>query len=130
MKIEASLSILFNNGIIELTIRDENAKIRFVHLSLTPDQFCNAALGRLMNTQCEADVHNLDRVGLNHENSTHEFEIPKDFRYDTKKKNIIDLAKKTCPDGWTADAYFGSQNSYFTKDGKDYARCTIRRWIK
>ena len=32
-------------------------------------------------------------------------------------------------DGWIADGYFHSQNSFFEKDKKKYARDVIRRWI-
>ena len=28
-----------------------------------------------------------------------------------------------------ATTFFGSQNSFFKRDGKQYARCTIRRWV-
>ena len=49
-----------------------------------------------------------------------------------KKSNQLELqkiAQSHLSDGWIADAYFGSQNSFFKKDGKQYARATIRRWL-
>lgn len=30
---------------------------------------------------------------------------------------------------WIPDAYFSSRNSYYSKNGKTYARTIIRRWI-
>jgi len=128
MKINASITMLCDrdNGVV-IEIRDSDANTKFVNISMTSGQFV-AALSRLANVRVEScDVIGLDRVGKVHENSTHVFEMPyssyKD-RYDVAEKE----AKKTTPDGWVPDLYFGSQGSFFCKDGKDYARCTIRRW--
>lgn len=30
---------------------------------------------------------------------------------------------------WVSDNYFQSQDSFFSKDGKNYARAVIRRWV-
>jgi len=39
------------------------------------------------------------------------------------------MAQDKLEHGWIADGYFRSRASFFTKDGKRYARCTIRRWV-
>lgn len=30
---------------------------------------------------------------------------------------------------WIPDSYFGAKDSFYTQDGKTFARATIRRWI-
>lgn len=47
----------------------------------------------------------------------------------TRKKAAADIADRVCPDGWIADHYFNSQNSFYYKDGQTWARTTIRRWV-
>jgi hypothetical protein len=53
--------------------------------------------------------------------------------HDYKERNEVavkaaaEYVAKNRP-GWIARTYFGSQNSFFTKNGKQYARCTIERW--
>ena len=38
--------------------------------------------------------------------------------------------KPFCPVGWTSDDYFGFQHSFFMKDGEEWARVTVRRWVE
>ena len=58
------------------------------------------------------------------------FEIPKEMSgYGHNAEKLQELAQSKLTDGWIADKYFGSQTSFFSKDEKHYARCTIRRWV-
>jgi len=130
MKIDSRVTILGDCDGVTITIKDRTSNTDFVEVKLTPEQFCQAALGRLMITECEGRVRNLDHVGLKHENKSHEFEIPENLSYGEERKEIVrKLSIETCPEGWQPDNYFESQNSFFKKDGKEYARCTIRRWV-
>lgn len=85
--------------------------------------------------ESDREVHGLDRVGKKQENKLFEFELPKDFKREYFKGRadqeieLQQLAQSQLSDGWIAENYFGSQDSFFTKDGKKYARVTIRRWI-
>ena len=64
------------------------------------------------------------------ENKTFEFKIPNDIGYGENRKAIaIQTAKHKCPIGWTPDEGFSSQGSFFSKNGQDYAKTTIRRWV-
>ena len=125
MKIEGQISIRFDKSGLTIEVYDKNSSITFLEASLNPEDSC-AALGRLFMVPCVLDVKGLDKIGKKHENSTHEFEIP-DRRID--KEVLYKLAVESCPDGWKPDNYFNSQNSFFQKDGKQFARCTIRRWV-
>ena len=62
-----------------------------------------------------------------------EFIIPNNISYQERNKIAYKKAKEYClshcDTGWIPDNYFNSKNSFFTKNGQDYARCTIRRWI-
>jgi len=128
MKLQGSISILINREYTTIEIEDENANTRFVKVTLTAEQL-SAALSRQMSVECELEVKGLNRVGKKHENKAFEFEIPKELRSSDNKKELNNLAQSQLTDGWIADTYFGSQNSFFTKDDKQYARVIIRRWI-
>jgi hypothetical protein len=59
-----------------------------------------------------------------------EFEVPKWNTDISDKEQAMELAKEHCPYGWTPDLYFNSQDSFFYKDKKRFARTTIRRWVE
>jgi hypothetical protein len=76
------------------------------------------------------EVNGLDKVGKKHENKTYEFEIGDIDKRDEERlwlAAIRSLGKDDLHE-WTPDKYFRSQNTFFQKDGKNYARCTIRSW--
>lgn len=129
--IDARIDFFINGDRTEIVIHDAVSSLRILEITLTPVQL-SQAMGRLSMTKCAVFVneYSLDKLNRKLEVSQHEFEIP-DFGYDkrNKKKDVFELAVKSCPDGWQPDNYFESQGSFFTKDNKQYARCTIRRWI-
>jgi len=128
MNIKGEISILINRESTTIEIRDKEACTIFAQITLTPDQL-SSALSRLSQTPCEIKVGGLEKIGKVHENGTLEFEIPENI---ASKKNDDDLHKvatSLLKDGWVADKYFSSQRTFFTKDGKPHARCTIRRWV-
>lgn len=130
MKLKGNITLLCERNIIRLEVKDDNACATFLKIDLTPEQFC-AALGRLSSVPCEIDVFNLGKIGKVHENKTFEFQLPKGVKENWKEREAMayQVALGATPDGWTPDNYFGSQGSFFEKDGKSYARCTIRRWV-
>lgn len=128
MTIEGKISILISRDSTTIEVRDANASVTFARIKLTPEQL-SEALARTMYTDCSIEVHGLDKIGKTHESETFVFEIPP-MPLGTKRdeKELQALAQSQLSDGWVADFYFGSQNSFFRKDGKDFARVTIRRW--
>lgn len=79
-----SIIFLVNSNITEIIIRDNDAAVEFLRITLTPDQL-SSALSRLGNTKCTATVDNLDKLGKVHENESYEFEIPVSFdRFNVK----------------------------------------------
>lgn len=130
MKIKGQLTILCDKNGVKIEMRDDDARVMFAEVLVTPENF-TAALGRLAEVDCEIEVRGLDKVGKVHECERLEFEIPKELSGATRGLGFNALknrAYKACPDGWTPDIYFGSKGSFFEKDGKQFARCTIRRW--
>jgi len=128
MKVEGRISILINRENTTIEIQDEKANARFVTVTLTPEQL-SAALSRQMAVECELVVKGLEKVGKKHENKYFEFEIDENIRSSKYENELHKIAESLLTDGWVADRYFSSQNSFFKKDGKQYARCIIRRWI-
>ena len=129
MKIEGKISIFIGRDSTTIEIYDTNANIKFCQIELTPEQL-SSALSRLSYTECKSvHVMSLDKVGKKHEHKTMEFELPRDVSFKSRHSvaNIVSL--NVCPEGWTPDNYFGSQDSFFQKDGKQYARCIIRRYV-
>lgn len=126
MKINGNLSILVSKECTRIEVKDSNAGTRFLSINLDPETFC-ALLGRLAEVPVELEVRDLDKIGKKMEINKLEFEMP-DSRYSDKPEIAQMEAEKVCPDGWTSDNYFNSQDSFFKKDGKDMARCIIRKW--
>ena len=121
------ITMLASEDGMKIELHDNDASITFAHIKLTPIQLAQA-LGRLGYTECEIEVRLLDKIGKKMEHKGFTFELPETDTFRNK-----DLAKKigaeSCPEGWESDLHFGSQGSFFTKDGKQYARTTIRRWV-
>lgn len=130
MKVEGDLTVFANEGYITFLIRDRNASTRFLEMRMTAEGFV-AALGRLGHVPCDLDFHDLDHVGKTMENKHFDFPLPpegKQGRY-AEKETAVEVIKTACPEGWTPDLSFNSQNSFYSKNGHRFARTVIRRWI-
>lgn len=129
MKIKGSIDILYRDDIVEITVHDEDAVSIVCSVELSSAQFCEVALGRLARQKCEIDVPDSSRIGKIRESKNFEFEMPV-LNYPSNRASVAKMiAAKKCPDGWTPSTYFGSRDSFFKKDGKEYARTTIYRWV-
>ena len=131
MKIEGRISILVNREHTTIEIEDNNANTRFLNIKLTPEQL-SMCLSRQACVPCEIELRGIEKLGKMHENESFVFEIPEElYQYgvENKEERLRVLAQTKLTNGWIAEGYFRSQNSFFAKDGKHYARCIIRRWI-
>jgi hypothetical protein len=124
----AQITILANQDAVEIEIRDADACITFARVRLTPEQFCKC-LSRLAHVECKASVSDLDLVGKKHENKKLTFPMPLCTEWKNRKTVAYYEAVRVCPEGWEPDDFFGSQDSFFQKDGEQWASVTIRRWI-
>ena len=132
MKVQGSATLLFNSEGLHLKIEDNNSSINFLEIFFDEKQTCQL-LSRLSNVKCDMIIQELDKIGKTMEIDKIEFIIPNNIPYQERNKIAYKKAKEYClshcDTGWIPDNYFNSKNSFFTKDGQDYARCTIRRWI-
>ena len=130
---KGKITILINRDSTTIELVDDASDVRFLEIKLTAEQL-SAALSRMSMTDCEFTTRLLDVIGKKHENKTFEFKIPDTLnsnRYRNKSADsqLADYADTLLSDGWKAEGYFGSQNSFFKKDGENWARCTIRRYV-
>jgi len=117
----------FDSGYVRITVTDADAGIEFLDLRLTLNNFAEALTG-LGNTECEITLRGLENLGKRKERDSIEFPMP-DCQYSDKKVVAAAEARKATPEGWIASDYFNSQDSFFRKDGQEYGRTSISRWI-
>lgn len=134
MKVEnATISIFINKELTEIEIHDQDASVTICRVTLTPDQL-SACLSRMGYVKCESlEVCGLEKIGKKHQNLSFSFEIPegtkqRDNNEQLNEMAIAALASENMSE-WTPDKYYGGQQSFFKQDGKQFAQCTIRRWI-
>lgn len=128
MKLQGKITFLISTDGATIEIEDDKANTTFVKVNLTPSQLM-ACLSRQGYVDCELFVSGLDRVGKTHENMEYTFEIPEKLNNSSHQDELQKIAQSQLTDGWIAEGYFGSQNSFCRKDGKQYARCIIRRYV-
>lgn len=122
------ISIFVNADETTIEITDAEANVRFITVTLTARQF-SQCLSRLSNVECNVLVQGLDKLNKKMLNKKHEFEIPDDVSRHENEDKLSEIIKKTLPEGWIPDNYYRSQDSFFSKDGKKYARTIIRTWV-
>lgn len=128
------ITFLINEDGASIKIEDYNSNITFCKVKLTQEQTL-AILSRQACVDCEIITNGLENVGKKHECKTFDFEIPEsmneyDFRNSEEgAEKLQQLAQSQLEDGWISDRYFGSRNSFFSKNNKHFARITIRRYI-
>jgi hypothetical protein len=115
---------------VQIVITDRIANTVIAEAHLTPEQFCEA-LSHVSKVKCNVLIGDVNRIGKKHENEMFEFKLPEGTTiWSREELDLRALAQSQLENGWIADGYFGSQNSFFEKDGEPWARCTVRRWVK
>jgi len=132
--IKGNISILGDEDGVEIEVRDKDAAVSVCKVFLTPEQFCQAALGRLVRLECDVQIPPPGRVGMVREARDYEFKMPDKGEWQNRFGTTLqeEVASKfieaNCPDGWKPSLYFGSKDSFFWKDGELGARATLMRW--
>ena len=127
---KGTISIFVNRESTTIHVRDEASGVSFCEVTLTPEEF-SSALSRLADTPCNITVRGVDKIGKKHEHKSFVFEIKERPAYH-EHDGIRALAQQLLDeegDGYISDGYFKSQDSFFERDGKLYAKCSVRRWI-
>ena len=132
MKINGKISILINREFTTIELYDADSSTTFASIRLTSDQL-SSALSRIAYTDCSVELNGMDKVGKKMEWKSFEFELPRNYMSgrDNSEEltNIAQSLLDKTKEGWVSENYFASQNTFFEKDGKPYARCTVRRWV-
>ncbi len=121
------LSYGYDRRKIKIIVQDTDAEIKFLEIEMDLCKFVECITG-LPSVDCDMELKNIQNLGKQKERKTIEFQLPKE-KYLLKDEEIIEIAKKHVPEGWTCDMYFDSKGSFFTKDDKRFARTDIVRWI-
>jgi len=131
---KGNITILVDGNGARIEVEDESSGIRFLKINLSAEQFM-ACLGRLYMVKCDLELRGLDQIGKTLEVGNHEFKVPAEIyelKWDDRQRfnqEMEELAQDGLMDGWIPDNYFESQGSFFKKDGEQWARVTIRRWV-
>ena len=122
-KISAAISIVSEPiDKIKIYVYDRDSQIDFVELTLTNDQFIAAMVGQVERVQIErAIINHFDLVGKKMEVREITVELSVAENEGEAKEKVI----RECPFGWTPDTIY----EYWSKEGINYAKTSIRRWI-
>lgn len=122
--------LTYGNGdeFIEIKVRDDSSKAKFITVKITFEQFTRALMG-LSHTPCEFTVQHLERVGKRRESMPIVFNLNRisSDSYKTVAKRLLPIH---VPKGWIADNSFSSQDSIVRSDGKATARTNAYRWVE
>lgn len=125
----AAIDIFIGQDSTTINIYDRDAGIEFLEVTLTPEQL-SQALSRLSHTPCTVQVRGIDKIGKKQEMKPLEFPFAVKGNWMDRSDLAAKESQKYADDGWVSDGYFGSQGSFFKKDGQEWARTTQRRWVE
>jgi hypothetical protein len=130
MKIDGKITLLFDpDRGLNIEIEDANARTTFVKLNVK-----NSDVTKLMSRQamipCSLEIRDLKCVGKIHKCKKFDFEIPEKLSIRENREKLIKYSEKFIPKGWIPDGYYNSQDSFYTENGKHFARVVIRKWSK
>jgi len=119
-----------SDGTIRLKIQDEISGISFIEIAMNNEQLVDMLVrNRACTKTVSAEVRGLEFVGKIMEMKEFTFRMPDEstacMDKDIAEKNIA----LECPLGWVPDTGFNRQDSFFEREGKRFARTTIRRWV-
>ena len=114
---------------IEIIDEDSRARIR---LELNHLDFTNMMTG-LNCVPCEMTIRGQKNIGLVMERKEIEFEVS--CKIHDRKEDAIDLLIHLLLwdddlEGWSSTEIFDRKSSFFKRDGKQFARATIQRWVE
>jgi len=99
-EIDAQITVLASyDDLIKIEVFDKDSSSIFLKLEMTREQFINATMNRLGNTDVKyASIRNIEILGKTMEMKSFEFELPEGSSY-KDEKIALKLVKEKCPDG-------------------------------
>ena len=128
---QGEVEIFINRDYAVIKIADKLSGEDIVEVKLTPEQL-SMALARFGNTPCEIThlTKSLDHVGKERQHLWYEFEIPSNVTFKERKEVARQTYEANPVDGWIPSHYYGSQNSFKAKDGKEFACMMLYRFVE
>jgi len=118
----------YNCDYIEIQLKDVDSQARFVSAKVKYEDLMLALTG-LSAMPCNLEVNALDKVGKQIQRKALVFPLPKNTKY-RDREFAKAIAKDFTDDGWTADLFFSSQDSFFIKDGINWAKTHQYRYVE
>lgn len=109
---------------VSIKVRDYDSVTVFLEIEVPLVNFAKAITGQA-EIECTIKPRCLDNVGKKRISKDIEFEI---IKYGDKEEAMEKLQHFN-NDGWVASSYFGSQNSFYTKNDINYARTSAHKWV-
>lgn len=127
-KFQGTMSISYpSNGNVSIRFREETSGQQFMEVEITHEEF-SKALSSLAERPIEMQVAETERLGKRKISQEIIVEVPKDYDKESARKAVTKFVEKQSKeDGkpWIADLYLGSQNSFFYRGEKRYARTNM-----
>lgn len=111
---------------LSISITDRKSSSLIFEAYFPLDQLAEMLLG--VGARGEGKVYTGDHIGKQLKVDKITFPIP-DCDYGERKAIAIKEAEKYTPEGWVADQYYGSQDSFYQQDGQYWARVNIRTYV-
>ena len=113
---------------MKIEIVDNNSRKVFVSASIASENV-SAAMSGMARIPCQFNALNTDKVGKFCFNCVLEFKVPPSETKDANRKVLaLQQAIKICPEGWIPDKHYGSKDSFFVRNGVEWARTVIRHY--
>lgn len=115
-----------SNGLIYLRAQCQDSRQEFLEIAFTPEQFANAVTNLHMS-DIDMKVSNLERVGKKRVTEPREVLSPlTDYSRDVQQKWLEENRQE---EGWTLNAYLGSQNSMKHVDNGTLLRYSVYKFV-
>jgi hypothetical protein len=115
---------------VEIELQDEKSISTRITINIPYDVFLTALGSRRVGQICNVVFRKIEHLGKTRKHSDLTFKISDKGMYGDERKELAKkIAQEVCPDGWEPSLHFGSQNSFFYKDGELWGHTTIFRWV-
>ena len=114
---------------VHITIQDRSSGVQFVDLRMTIESFGEMLLGRCSLENCSFEVRGTEFVGKVKDHKEIIIPMPAKVAWANRAAVAESIGNKMLSDGWMISDTFGSQGSFYTDGGKEYARAHVVRYV-
>lgn len=130
-QLKGKIDLLFDRDKgLEIRVEDKTSGVQFLEVNVPAESVCTM-LSRQTHINCDLEVRGLELVGKHEWFGDIEFRLPGSLQsYHPDREAVTEYCNKICPDNFNPSNYWGSQNSFFERDGMYWARTTVRTYLK